>query len=388
MKTRTLSYWTCVFIAMLFGMNSCKNPSFAEYPKTKTCFPLESTVLQKDISRFIDSVQLIPIVNQNGQSLPDIDKIILNQGVYLILSRGVLYSFNPEGKQIKPFGSFGRGPGEYTSIVDFCVNNQSNRVDCLVFPHAVLQYDISTHDFIHRIDLLGDYINPSAIIPAEDDGYYIYYANPAKYDKASLDDTFYCVKRYDKEGKIIEESMLRNDFHISGLIKPAFCFDSYYSLSPGTTHSPSLIIRNGRIEEAYLFDFRNKTLPFRYAYKNDDDPWNSIADIFSQDYYKLLSSFIETENYLFFSAYGVDSQFWNFYIGKNSGIRWQSVPIITSPMKAVGAEGEYIFFCYDDYGLIAVEEEQDPLKIVVLKQFGLPEYPEVTHLLKVKFKIL
>ena len=377
-----------VILIMLFVAVSCQKPNSSEYPDSTTCFPLESTDAQKDLSPYIDSIQVIPLINENGQSLLDIDKMILNQGTFLILSRGVLYSFDPESKEIKAFGTFGRGPGEYTSIVDFCVNRQSNCVDCLVFPHAVLQYDINTHRFIKQIDLSGDYINPAAIIPSDEDGYYVYYANPAKYDKASLEEPFYCVKRYDKQGGIVDETMLRTDFHIAGLIKPSFCFDSNYSLSPGSVHSPSLIIRNGKIEEAYLFDFGSKTLPYRYAYKADDDPWNSIADIFIQDYYKLLSSFVKTEHFLFFSAFGANSQFWNFYIGEKAGIRWQSVPITSSPMKAVGAADGFIYFCYDDCGLRPLEEEKDPLKLAALMRSRVSEYPEAAHLLKVKFKVL
>lgn len=384
---RLFLYWIpFLMCAAIMGV-SCQKAGPAEFPNAVTYYPLETTTPCEDLSPYVESVELIPILDGQGQTLPYIGKIIVHDSTMFVLSGSMLFSFEPTGKQIRPYGAFGRGPGEYTNAVDFCLSRDNEKVACLVFPHAVMQFDIASHDFVNKIELQGDFINPSALIPAADNGYYVYFANPAQYDKASLDTPFYCLKHYDNRGRLIEESMLRNDFHISGLIKPAFCYGSYYTLSPGTIYSPSLIFHEGTAVEAMSFDFKDKNLPFRYAYRSDGNPWDAITDIFEQDYYKHLSSLVKTEDYLFFSAYGANSHFWNFYIGKNTRIRWQSFPILTSPMKAVGGDGKSLYFYYEDYGQIPVQEEKDPLKKLVLERFGLPDDPEVSYLLKVQFKV-
>ena len=70
-KIRLISAY--VILIMLFVAVSCQKPNSSEYPDSTTCFPLETTDEQKDLSPYIDSIQVIPLINENGQSLLDIE---------------------------------------------------------------------------------------------------------------------------------------------------------------------------------------------------------------------------------------------------------------------------------------------------------------------------
>lgn len=367
---------------------SCHTTHRETYPVDVTIRPLESIVIQDEaaFTSYIDTLEIIPILNEKGETLYDIQKAILYERMFVILSGGALYSYEWEKNAIQPYGSFGRGPGEYTSIVDFCIDRLNNKLLCLVFPPAILKYDLDTHDYEGRIDLSDDIVNPSGIFPSSEGGVFLYVANPLDVGRESLKQDFYCLKKIDARGKLQEESLLWTDFNLTGITIPVFCTGgTTYSLSTGNLRTVSPVFKNGDLDRTYLIDFDDKTLPYRYAYKDNADPWASIGDIFQEDYYKHLSSLSPLNHGVFFSAFGGNSQLWHFYKSAAYSIRWASVPIATAPMKAVTADSTHIYFMYEDYGLIPPQEEKDPLKKFVLDKFGLPENKETSVFLKLKF---
>ena len=385
---------SCLFVALTtllavsLAAMSCYEIRRATYPVDITIRPLNSIVIQDGtaFTPYIDTLEIIPVLNEAGETLYDIRKAILREQMFLILSGGALYSYEWERNAIRPYGSFGRGPGEYTSIVDFCIDKSGNKLLCLVFPPAILRYDLDTHDYEGRIDLSDDIVNPSGIFPSPEGGVFLYVANPLDVGRESLKQEFYCLKKIDVRGKLQEESLLWTDFHLTGITCPVFCTDgTTYSLSTGTLHTVNPVFKNGALDKTYLIDFGKKTLPYRYAYKDDADPWASVGDIFQENYYKHLSSLSPLAHGVFFSAFGENSQLWHFYNTAAYSIRWASVPIATAPMKAVTADSTHIYFMYEDYGLISPEDEKDPLKKYVLDKFGLPENKDASVFLKVKF---
>lgn len=58
---------------------------------------------------------------------------------------------------------------------------------------------------------------------------------------------------------------------------------------------------------------------------------------------------------------------------------------MSPPISAIAAEGDSLYFLYDDYGY--VEDEQDPLKKAVIEKFGFPETKGSTYLIKVKMDV-
>lgn len=380
----TLTTLLAIFLAAM----SCHTTHRETYPLDVTIRPLESIDIQDGtaFAPYIDTLEIIPILNESEETLYDIRKAILYEQMFLILSGGTIYSYEMEKNAIRPYGAFGRGPGEYLSIVDFCIDKSGKKLLCLVFPPAILKYDLDTHDYEGRIDLSDDIVNPSGIFPSSEGGVFLYVANPLDVGRESLKQDFYCLKKIDARGKLQEESLLWTDFNLTGITIPVFCTGgTTYSLSTGNLHTVSPVFKNGDLDRTYLIDFDDKTLPYRYAYKDNADPWASIGDIFQEDYYKHLSSLSPLNHGVFFSAFGGNSQLWHFYKSAAYSIRWASVPIATAPMKAVTADSTHIYFMYEDYGLIPPQEEKDPLKKFVLDKFGPPENKETSVFLKLKF---
>ena len=378
---------TTLLVASL-GAVSCHTAHRGSCPVDVTIRPLESIVIQDGnaFTPYIDTLEIIPILNESGETLYDIRKAILHEQMFLILSGGMLYSYERERNAVRPYGSVGRGPGEDTSIVDFCIDRSGKKLLCLVFPPAILEYDLETHGYEGQIKLSDDIVNPSGIFPSADGGVFLYVANPRDVGRESLKQDFYCLKKIEARGKLQEESLLWTDFNLTGITIPVFCTGgTTYSLSTGNLHTISPVFKNGDLDRTYLIDFDDKTLPYRYAYKDNADPWASIGDIFQEDYYKHLSSLSPLNHGVFFSAFGGNSQLWHFYKSAAYSIRWASVPIATAPMKAVTADSTHIYFMYEDYGFIPPQEEKDPLKKFVLDKFGLPENKETSVFLKLKF---
>ena len=60
---------------------------------------------------------------------------------------------------------------------------------------------------------------------------------------------------------------------------------------------------------------------------------------------------------------------------------------MTPPVCAVSSEDGWLYFPYEDYGYIPLEEEKDPLKKLVIDKFGMPDDEGEFCLIKVKFHV-
>ena len=380
----------CILLLLILLVASCRSDRNKEGPKVgETILPLDSTVEIDNLSQYIDSLEIIPIVNNAGVSLNIISKMLVTENNFIVLASGSVFSLTKDGKTVRQYGESGRGPGEYLSVFDICLDNSEGEVWCLCysFPPKIQKYDLVNQILKEEIEI--EPFNAAGIIPLKNGGFMLYVPNPDYNDLANFEKDFYCLKIFDRNGLYKGEKLKQKDFNIEAAFSKPVTRSSgnRYVLAPGSSSESCIVYENGELMKRIYFDFVDKTLPAGFAFRGVNNPWEKIEEIFSLDYYKLVSDIYFLDCGMFFTAYGKESSVWHFFKGGSSGIRWRSIGKLTPPMQAVGADDTYVYFICYDYGETPLKEGLDPLKRYVIQTNGFPYENEVPVIIKVKFRV-
>ena len=73
-------------------------------------------------------LQYIPLETRPECTIERIHKVELNESYIFVNSFQKLLQFDKNGNFIRQIGSQGRGPAEYLSVIDFCVDNEKKEV--------------------------------------------------------------------------------------------------------------------------------------------------------------------------------------------------------------------------------------------------------------------
>lgn len=169
-------------------------------------------------SEIVASRKYIPLETNSDCLIGSVQKILKSDGMYFVMSstkQGQLFVFDTNGKYLTTIGRKGKGPGEYTKLVDFCIHPTKDIIYLLCSNHRVIQYS-------HTNKVLGEfklyrskefkYFNPYAI--ACNDKYLVINNNEA------FELVFYDLegnyKGIDLKCNPIEKSSQLSPFHISG----------------------------------------------------------------------------------------------------------------------------------------------------------------------------
>jgi len=350
--------------------------------------PLDATVEIDNLSQYIDSLEIIPIVNDAGISLNEILKMLVTEDNFIVLANNSVYSLTNDGKIFRQYGKTGQGPGKYIAVLDICLDNSEEEVWCLCysFPPKIQKYDLVKHILIEEIEI--EPFNAAGIIPLKNDGFMLYVPNPDSNDPANFEKDFYCLKIFDGYGLYKGEKLKQKDFNIDAFFSKPVTRSSgnRYALAPGSSSESCLVYENGELMKRIHFDFGDKTLPAGFAFCGVNNPWEKIEEIFSLDYYKLVSDIYLLDYGVFFTAYGKESSVWHFLKGGSSGIRWRSIGSkLAPPMRAVAADDTFVYFICEGYGKTLLKEELDPLKRYVIQTNGFSYENEISIIIKVKF---
>lgn len=348
--------------------------------------PLKTTEEVDNLLQYVSDLELVK-VGTGETAYPAISKILFGEPI-IFLSGGVVYSASSDFLAIQRVGNIGRGPGEYLSVKDIAINSQCDEIWCMDVLNSVLRYDLKSLDYLGRIDFQKDEREYArAMIPQENNFIALYTPNPDG-NISQGQKTFYCLSYFNETGKEIEKKLPWTKYNVmAGFSNPvSVAADRQYVLSPESSNIAYVFDDKGtckRIE----FDFDSKWIPSGFFNHKEGDPIRKVGDLFEMDCFKLISSIYYLGNNLYFHAYGKDSSSWNFFLpqGRTNGIRWKSIGISSPPIYSVASDGEYLYFPYDDYGL--VEEEKDPLKCLVINKFGIPDEVGSSYLIKVKFHV-
>lgn len=355
----------------------------------KVIQPLKDTKIITDLAPYVEELELIPM-SSDSVFLSGISKMLVTKNKYYVISGGVVFSMSKTGMNIKRVGNIGRGPGEYILLKDIALNLDGTELWCMDALNALLIFDVGNDTFLRRLDVANINLGYArSILPLKDNSFALYIPNPVSKDIVKDNVVFNCLRIFNREGRELEEQLPWNDFHINASfsVPVSFSDNKTYVLAPEAS-CPCIIYENGEEKEQVFFDFGSKNVPYRFAFRRGGDPMEMIGEIFEKDYFKLVSDVFFPKGDTYFHAFGKESSSWNFYIPNNesTGIRWKSVGLLTPPISAVATEEGYLFFVYEDYGQIAIEDEQDPLKRCVLDKYGVSS-SSTSCLIKVKIHV-
>lgn len=375
-----------LFLFLGFLISSCSANTGTDDIDSRFFAPLRATEEVEDLTPFVSDLEVLQI-GADSVGRPGISKILFSDPI-VFLSGGVVFSASPDFQVIRKVGDVGRGPGEYLSIKDIAINSDGDELWCMDVLNSVLRYDLKTMAFLGKIDFEKDQREYArAMIPQEGNTIALYTPNPDGFFPQHHE-TFFCLSFFNASGKDIDRQLPWTQYNVmAGFSNPVSAADQgEYVLAPESSNIAYVFSGNG-LDHKLVFDFGPKWIPSDFFNPKHGDPAKKVGDLFDMDCFKLISSVYFPGGNLYFHAYGKESSSWNFLLSKDGshGIRWKSVGILSPPIYAIASEGEYLFFHYDDYGL--VEEEKDPLKKYVIRKNGLPAKTGSSYLIKVKFDV-
>ena len=374
-----------VFLFCLVIFSGCNSNQFStsDYSELR---PLKITAEKTDLENYISDIEIVPII---GDSIifSSISKLLASVSRFYYLSGGVVFSSLQDGTSLMKIGQVGRGPGEYLSIKDFCLNLDQTEIYCLDLDNDIIVFDSNTGKYLRHIKTSVSPEYAKSIIPLNDGGFLLFLPNPPQSDLNRENESFRCLRRFDSKGRMIDRFLNWEDFIIDASFAfPVSLSGSKYVLSIG---NGDCYVFNGELHpEKLKLDFERHGIPKHFVFEGTESPWQKISEVFQKDWFKLVSSvYIDNDN-IYFHSFGKESSSWNFLINRNSykGIRWMSVGSNCPPISAVGYYDGFLIFPFDDYGYS--KNENDPLKRYVIGNLAAESNERSsTYLIKVKFNV-
>lgn len=127
LKRLTAFIWLCL-VSCQSGTTNEINPEAKFEYKILFIINLSKALENKkevQISEIAKSIKYVPLETLPGSLLGDIRKIVLSDSSFFISDSRKLLKFSIDGSFIKQIGSLGRGPGEYSGIADFEIEEHS-----------------------------------------------------------------------------------------------------------------------------------------------------------------------------------------------------------------------------------------------------------------------
>ena len=351
---------------LILGLQGCRPKVTMDIPEIN---PLKITKSIDQIDKYVNRVEVINLSSPDSIVVTGITKLLLGKkGNFILMDGTRLYRFSNKGEFQRQYGNVGRGPGEYLKIYDISLNKDHTELWCLNHMNAIIKYDLTTGKYIETVSTHSPKLkipNASALIPADDNGFYLYVPNPS--DESNLKNPFYCLKRFDKKGKLVEEELLRMDFNINMNMIPFVTqnFDNTYLLKPQENENICYCISNHGLSKKVKIHFGNENIPPLFSFQNVQNPWLNLEKFMASDYFKLPFNIQETKKKLFLSAFGPYNRIYYFLVDKDimQGINWNSGDKFeTTPFFIVGSDEEFFYGVFDKYLDPSVNTENlDPM---------------------------
>lgn len=355
-----------IIVCLILGLQGCKPQITKDITEID---PLKITKSIARIDKYVNRVEAINLSSPDSIVVTGITKFLLDkEGNYILMDGTRLYKFSSEGEFQRQYGNVGRGPGEYLKIYDICLNADQTELWCLNHMNAVMKYDLATGEYIGTVSTRSAELkipNASALIPADDNGFYLYVPNPG--DESDLKTPFYCLKRFDNKGKLVEEELLRMDFNMNMNMIPFVTqnYDNTYLLRPQENENICYCISKRGLAGKMRIHFGNENIPPRFLFQNGLNPWLNLEKFMNADYYKNPFCIQETKRMLFFAAFGPGNRICYFLINKDTmqGINWNSGDKFeTTPFFIMGSDEEFFYGVFDKYLDSSVDPENvDPM---------------------------
>ena len=371
------------FFSFFLFLAGCGNQSKPVSVEQEIITPLSAGNAVDDLLPYIDSVEVVPLETTGKALIGLVGKILLlPNGNVLIKSTASMFMFSPEGKFLFQIGKNGRGSEEYLTIDDVCLSQDAREL-WILGGCEIVKYSTETGRFIRKTTLeLPEICNGfDAIASGPGHSAFLYYC--PKMDENNFSEDFYCLYRYDEQGRILQKFLPRKDYGLNiALITQAS--DNRYILRPQDSDNICYYLSDSLPVPRVKIDFGKKTIKNRYS--------SDLQTYLRSDYYKMPVYIYDTRDYFYFSYCGPEAtDCYCIHSFKNSKtITWERKGDDADGMFMIGgADKDFFYGIYNDYRDWdeILLNRQDLLKRAIIQKTHL-RIPEDSNplLVKVKFK--
>ena len=371
------------FFSFFLFLAGCGNQSKPVSVEQEIITPLSAGNAVDDLLPYIDSVEVVPLETTGKALIGLVGKILLlPNGNVLIKSTASMFMFSPEGKFLFQIGKNGRGPEEYLTIDDVCLSQDAREL-WILGGCEIVKYSTETGRFIRKTTLeLPEICNGfDAIASGPGHSAFLYYC--PQMDENNFSEDFYCLYRYDEQGRILQKFLPRKDYGLNiALITQAS--DNRYILRPQDSDNICYYLSDSLPVPRVKIDFGKETIKNRYS--------SDLQTYLRSDYYKMPVYIYDTRDYFYFSYCGPEAtDCYCIHSFKNSKtITWERKGDDADGMcMIVVADKDFFYGSYNDYRDWdeILLNRQDLLKRVIIQKTHL-RIPEDSNplLVKVKFK--
>ena len=371
------------FFSFFLFLAGCGNQSKPVSVEQEIITPLSAGNAVDDLLPYIDSVEVVPLETTGKALIGLVGKILLlPNGNVLIKSTASMFMFSPEGKFLFQIGKNGRGPEEYLTIDDVCLSQDAREL-WILGGCEIVKYSTETGRFIRKTTLeLPEICNGfDAIASGPGHSAFLYYC--PQMDENNFSEDFYCLYRYDEQGRILQKFLPRKDYGLNiALITQTS--DNRYILRPQDSDNICYYLSDSLPVPRVKIDFGKETIKNRYS--------SDLQTYLRSDYYKMPVYIYDTRDYFYFSYWGPEAtDCYCIHSFKNSKtITWERKGDDADGMFMIGgADKDFFYGIYNDYRDWdeILLNRQDLLKRAIIQKTHL-RIPEDSNplLVKVKFK--
>lgn len=371
------------FFSFFLFLAGCGNQSKPVSIEQEIITPLSAGNAVNDLLPYIDSVEVVPLETTGKALIGLVGKILLlPNGNVLIKSTASMFMFSPEGKFLFQIGKNGRGPEEYLTIDDVCLSQDAREL-WILGGCEIVKYSTETGQFIRKTTLeLPEICNGfDAIASGPGHSAFLYYC--PQMDENNFSEDFYCLYRYDEQGRILQKFLPRKDYGLNiALITQTS--DNRYILRPQDSDNICYYLSDSLPVPRVKIDFGKETIKNRYS--------SDLQTYLRSDYYKMPVYIYDTRDYFYFSYCGPEAtDCYCIHSFKNSKtITWERKGDDADGMFMIGgADKDFFYGIYNDYRDWdeILLNRQDLLKRAIIQKthFRIPEDSNPL-LVKVKFK--
>ena len=371
------------FFSFFLFLAGCGNQSKPVSVEQEIITPLSAGNAVNDLLPYIDSVEVVPLETTGKALIGLVGKILLlPNGNVLIKSTASMFMFSPKGKFLFQIGKNGRGPEEYLTIDDVCLSQDAREL-WILGGCEIVKYSTETGRFIRKTTLeLPEICNGfDAIASGPGHSAFLYYC--PQMDENNFSEDFYCLYRYDEQGRILQKFLPRKDYGLNiALITQAS--DNRYILRPQDSDNICYYLSDSLPVPRVKIDFGKETIKNRYS--------SDLQTYLRSDYYKMPVYIYDTRDYFYFSYCGPEAtDCYCIHSFKNSKtMTWERKGDDADGMFMIGgADKDFFYGIYNDYRDWdeILLNRQDLLKRAIIQKTHL-RIPEDSNplLVKVKFK--
>lgn len=371
------------FFSFFLFLAGCGNQSKPVSVEQEIITPLSAGNAVNDLLPYIDSVEVVPLETTGKALIGLVGKILLlPNGNVLIKSTASMFMFSPEGKFLFQIGKNGRGPEEYLTIDDVCLSQDAREL-WILGGCEIVKYSTETGQFIRKTTLeLPEICNGfDAIASGPGHSAFLYYC--PQMDENNFSEDFYCLYRYDEQGRILQKFLPRKDYGLNiALITQTS--DNRYILRPQDSDNICYYLSDSLPVPRVKIDFGKETIKNRYS--------SDLQTYLRSDYYKMPVYIYDTRDYFYFSYCGPEATdcYCIHSFKNNKTITWERKGDDADGMFMIGgADKDFFYGIYNDYRDWdeILLNRQDLLKRVIIQKTHL-RIPEDSNplLVKVKFK--